>query len=69
MVSLEEMRAECVRHYVERRHSPAHADLIVPTDESKIRRIYACIQEEKKTGYTQGPNPFPYLTDEETAAK
>lgn len=42
------MRTECVRHYVERGHSPAHADLIVPKDEAEIRRIYGCIQKEKE---------------------
>lgn len=69
MVSIEEMRAECVRHYVERRNTPEHAELIVPKDESAIRRIYAYIQERKKQGYTQGTQPFPNLTDEETAAE
>lgn len=48
MVSIEEMRAECVRHYVERGHSPAHADLIVPKDEAELLRIYGLIQEEKE---------------------
>ncbi len=48
MESIEEMRAVCVAHYVERGHSPAHADLIVPKDEKEIRRIYSIIQEEKK---------------------
>ena len=46
MVSMEGMRAECVRHYVERGHTPAHADLIVPKDEAEVRRIYGRIQEE-----------------------
>ena len=67
--TLAQMRAECVRHYVERCHSPAHADLIVPKDESEVRRIYGCIQEEKKIGYTPPPNPFSNLSDEEAAAK
>ena len=68
MVSMEGMRAECVRHYVERGHTPAHADLIVPKDEAEIRRIYGCIQEEQEMGYTPPPNPFPNLLDEETTA-
>jgi len=46
-ITVEEMRAVCVAHYVERRHTPAHADLIVPKDESEIRRIYDCIQKER----------------------
>ena len=69
MVSIERMRAECVRHYVERRHSPEHADLIVPKDEAEIRRIYECIQEEKKRGLWGDPNTFPNLITEETAAE
>jgi len=68
MVSLEGMRAECVRHYVERGHTPAHAELIVPKDEVEVRRIYGCIQEEQEMGYTPPPNPFPNLLNEETTA-
>ena len=58
MVSMEGMRAECVRHYVERGHSPAHADLIVPKDEAEIRRIYGCIQKEKEWEQTAPSNPL-----------
>lgn len=47
-LTIEEMRAVCVAHYVERGHTPAHADLIVPRDEMEIRRIYACIQKEQE---------------------
>ena len=46
MEAIDALRAECVRYYVERGHSPAHADLIVPKDEAAIHRIYGCIQEE-----------------------
>lgn len=46
-ITVEEMRAICVAHYVERGHTPAHADLIVPKDENEIRRIYDCIQKER----------------------
>ena len=63
------MRAECIRHYVERRHTPAHAELIIPKDETEIRRIYKCIQKEKERGYAPPPNPFPNLLDEEAAAE
>ena len=52
------MRAECIRHYVERGHSPAHAELIVPKDEAEIRRIYECIQEEKKWKTNTHSNPL-----------
>ena len=45
-MTVEKVRAECVRHYVERGHTPAHAELIVPKDEAEIRRIYGRIQEE-----------------------
>ena len=57
-MEVEEMRAECVRHYVERRHTPDHADLIVPKDEAEIRRIYECIQEGKERGYAPPSNPL-----------
>lgn len=57
-MEVERMRAECVRHYVERRHTPAHADLIVPKDEDEIRRIYGCIQEGKEVGYAPLSNPL-----------
>ena len=57
-MEVEEMRAECVRHYVKRRHSPDHADLIVPKDEAEIRRIYECIQEGKEVGYAPLSNPL-----------
>lgn len=47
-LTIEEMRAACVAHYVERRYSLAHADMIVPMDEEEIRRIYDCIQKEQE---------------------
>lgn len=47
-ISIEEMRAVCVQHYVERGYSPAHAEAHIGTDEKEIRRIYECIQKEKK---------------------
>ena len=68
MEAINEMRAECLRYYVGRRHSPDHADLIVPKDEAEIRRIYGCIQKEEEIGYTPPPNPFSNLLDEEAAA-
>lgn len=75
-----QMRAECVRHYVERGHSPAHADLIVPKDENEIHRIYECIQEEqeKANRFKEVPSPIEGLNiveivevepDEEAAAE
>ena len=68
MEAINDLRAECVRHYAGRRHSPDHAELIVPKDEAEIRRIYGCIQKEKEMGYTPPPNPFSYLFAEETTA-
>ena len=67
-MTVEKVRAECVRYYVERGHTPAHAELIVPKDEAEIRRIYGCIQKEEEIGYTPPPNPFSNLLDEEAAA-
>lgn len=80
MLAIEEMRAECVRHYVERGYTPAHADLIVPKDEAEVHRIYGCIQEELKRAkrYKEVPCPVAGLNtvqiveiqpDEETAAE
>lgn len=57
-MEVERMRAECVRHYVERRHTLAHADLIVPKNEDEIRRIYGHIQEGKEVGYAPLSNPL-----------
>ena len=45
-MTVEELRAECVRHYVERRNTPDHADLIVHKDEAGILYTYEKIQEE-----------------------
>ena len=47
-LTVEEMRAVCVAHYVERGHSPAHAELIIGNDEEEIRRIFGCIQKEQE---------------------
>lgn len=47
-LTIEEMRAVCVAHYVARGHTPAHAEMIVPVDEKEIRRIYDCIQKEQE---------------------
>ena len=62
-MTVEKMRAECIRHYVERRHTPAHAELIVPKDETEIRRIYGCIQEEQKNPkrFKEVPRPLEGL--------
>ena len=57
-MEVEEMRAECVRHYVKRRNSPEQAEVIVPKDEREIRRIYECIQEGKEVGYSPLSNPL-----------
>jgi len=68
-VTIEEMRAVCVTHYVERGYSLAHAELIVGNKECEILRIYDCIQEEQKKVYPQPITAFPYLYAEETAAE
>ena len=48
MEAINEMRTECVRYCVEQGHNPAHAELIVPKDETEVRRIYRCIQEKRE---------------------
>ena len=78
MEAIKEMRAECIRHYVERRHTPDHAELIVPKDEAVILYTYEKIQEEteKAKRCRQVPRPIADLNvieiveaDEETAAE
>ena len=66
-VTIEEMRAACVTHYVERGYSSAYADGFIPTDEKEIRRIYACIQKEQEV--KQIPHRIAGLTVVETAAE
>ena len=63
MVSIDQMRAECVRYYVERDKNPAHAERIISKDEAEIRRIYGCIQEEKKKAkrFKEVPRPLEGL--------
>ena len=68
-LTIEEMRAICVTHYVERGYSPDHADLIVPTDEKEIRRIYGYIQEEQGRKIKLIPRRIAGLTVVETAAE
>ena len=63
------MRAECVRYYEDKGYPHDHCEAYVPKDETEIHRIYGCIQEEKKIGYTPPPNPFSNLSDEEIAAE
>ena len=77
MLTVEEMREVCVTHYVERRHTPDHADLIVPKDEPEVLRLCAQIQEEEEraTQCRLIPHPIAGLSiievveaDEETTA-
>lgn len=46
-LTIEEMRAVCVAHYVERRNSPEHAEVIVGNKEEQIHHIFDCIQKEQ----------------------
>ena len=68
-LTIEEMRAVCVTHYVERGYSPAYADGFIPTDEKEIRRIYGCIQEEQGRKIKLIPHRIAGLTVMETAAE
>ena len=63
MEAINEMRTECVRYCVEQGHNPAHAELIVPKDETEVRRIYGCIQEkqEKAKHCKKVPRPIAGL--------
>ena len=58
MDAINELRAECVRHYVKRRNTPAQAEIIVGNKEEQIRHIYQCIQEGKEVGYAPRSNPL-----------
>lgn len=51
MESIEEMRVVCVAHYVERRHTPAHADLIVPKDEEEMKSAFDAAMKEIFKGW------------------
>ena len=65
-LTIEEMRAVCVTHYVERGYNPAHAEVIVGNEESEIRRIYIIIQEEKKRKIEVVSHQLEGLTIKET---
>ena len=69
MEAINEMRAECVRHYVERRHTSDHADVIVPKNESEILRLCKHIQEETEKAKLcrQIPRPIAGLNIVEIA--
>lgn len=58
MEAIKKLRAECVRHYVKRRNTPEHAEIIVGNKEEQIRHIYKCIQDGKDVGYAPLSNPL-----------
>lgn len=58
MEAINKQRAECVRYYVEKGYSLAHAEEYVPQDEAEVRRIYGCIQKEKEWVSDTPSNPL-----------
>ena len=69
MLSLDEMRAECVRYYVDKGYSLEHSEAYIHNDPDEILRVYTHIQEETKRGYFPGLNPFSPLFAEEATAE
>ena len=59
MEAMNEMRAECVRHYVERGHSPAHAELIVPRTKPKSSVFMDLSKRKKKKQSVVKKCPVP----------
>lgn len=51
MLSLNEMRTECVRYYVAKGYSLEHSEAYIRNDPDEILRVYTHIQEEKEQGY------------------
>ena len=66
MEAINEMRAECVRHYVDRGYSPEWAERVIHANRKLIPSIYSIIQAEQQG--TAPPYP-PIEADEETAAE
>ena len=58
METINKLRTECVRYYVEKGYPLDHCELYVPKDEDEIRRIFGCIQEEKKWKTNTHSNPL-----------
>ena len=63
METINKLRAECVRYYVEKDYPLDHCEMYVPKDEAEIRRIYGCIQEEQKNPkrFKEVPRPLEGL--------
>ena len=58
METINKLRAECVRYYVDKGYPLDHCEMYVPKDEAEIRRIYGCIQKEKEWEQTAPSNPL-----------
>jgi len=69
MLSLDKMRTECVRYYVDKGYSLEHSEAYIHNDPDEILRVYTHIQEEKERSYFPSLNPFSHLFDDETTAK
>ena len=65
METINKLRAECVRYYVEKGYPLDHCEMYVPKDEAEIHRIYEGIQEEKKWKTNTHSNPLGIQFEQE----
>ena len=65
MEAIKKMRADCVRHYIDRGYSPEWAERVIYANRKLIPSIYSIIQAEQQG--TAPPYP-PIEVDEEAAA-
>ena len=66
--TLAQMRAECVRHYVDKGYSPEWAERVIYANRKFLPSIYAIIQAEQQGSKIPYP-PIETEADEETAAE
>lgn len=68
MEAIKTMRAECVRHYVDKGYSPEWAERVIYANRKLLPSIYAIIQAEQQGSKIPYP-PIETEADEETAAE
>ena len=66
--TLAQMRAECVRHYVDKGYSPEWAERVIYANRKLLPSIYAIIQAEQQGSKIPYP-PIETEADEDTAAE
>ena len=68
MEAIKTMRAECVRHYVDKGYSPEWAERVIYANRKLLPSIYAIIQAEQQGSKIPYP-PIETEADEDTAAE